>query len=721
MSLQYLIDQGFPLIKLKERSKVPAESWRQSERRKRPAGAFKNYNVAVKCGTRIPGGFLVVVDVDVRNGGDDSLKALEEKHDNLPNTMVVKTGGGGRHYYFVSKARVGKGKLAPGIDIQGHGSYVVGPGSVHESGQTYEIIERDELAQLPNWIPEQMKHPDKVGGNGKGFFNADDEVKDYGKRVSKGQRNEFLTHVGGKFRRLGADAEEIEAMLAVTNRKRCDPPVPEAEVRQIAKSVSRYVGETLSEGLAPIVTQPVKKPPKKTKTLEPAERLHDVYVLTTGLVRDIADAFHKNAPRPYEHFSLASALAILSGCAQASYSAPNLGDQAKPGGGLSLYQWLTAPAASGKESYRAGVERYLKAVDERLVCGRIGSFYGLRCSLYGWNSKVYVIDEIQDELTRFANSMNSPLSQVITEMKELANYVDKLAPVVIKDRIFSGICSPKFSVFGLGTTSGFLRHLNGHMIGGGLLSRFIVWPQMRVPDFHYGRMLAEIDQGHIDALSVIQRDGITDVGRTQNYEEQITTFAGIVGKKGQTENAPEHIPQTVPRWVVMADDKAKKMLVDFHRLQESRYREAIKVMDEEVSPGAIYDRSAQVALKIACLHAIGRAQATIDSLDSEVGIRLASVLADTLGECIDENASGSRSSHMHRRVMRKIRQLKNCQKVTKRTLLRALMISAKELDSVLRDLNAAGCVMVIDDKGQERDIESAQKINRLWEIRLADQ
>jgi Primase C terminal 1 (PriCT-1) len=41
-------------------------------------------------------------------------------------------------------------------------------------------------------------------------------------------------------RRRGIGAEEIEAVLLVTNGKRCDPPLAEDEVKKIASCVCIY-------------------------------------------------------------------------------------------------------------------------------------------------------------------------------------------------------------------------------------------------------------------------------------------------------------------------------------------------------------------------------------------------------------------------------------------------------------------------------------------------
>jgi putative DNA primase/helicase len=100
--------------------------------------------------------FVLDVDGDV---GKASLKTLQAKHGHLPKTVTVKTGRG-RHYYFqCDGARVSNsaGKLAANIDVRGKGGYVVGAGSIHQSGFTYRFVEglglgEIEVARAPKWL-----------------------------------------------------------------------------------------------------------------------------------------------------------------------------------------------------------------------------------------------------------------------------------------------------------------------------------------------------------------------------------------------------------------------------------------------------------------------------------------------------------------------------------------------------------------------------------------
>lgn len=53
-------------------------------------------NVAIRTGAESG---IVVLDIDPRNGGDESLEALEREHGRLPKTVEAVSGGNGRHIY----------------------------------------------------------------------------------------------------------------------------------------------------------------------------------------------------------------------------------------------------------------------------------------------------------------------------------------------------------------------------------------------------------------------------------------------------------------------------------------------------------------------------------------------------------------------------------------------------------------------------------------------
>lgn len=92
---------------------------------------------------------LCVLDVDVRHGGDTSLREIEHEYGEIL-TLTVRTGGGGLHLFLAGDLpqRVG---FRAGLDLKSDGGYVVAPPSMHASGRRYAWI--DELPTEPQPVP----------------------------------------------------------------------------------------------------------------------------------------------------------------------------------------------------------------------------------------------------------------------------------------------------------------------------------------------------------------------------------------------------------------------------------------------------------------------------------------------------------------------------------------------------------------------------------------
>ena len=86
---------------------------------------------------------LVVFDIDYRNGGTTEGFNLD--------TFTVATGDGLHLYYTAPADAKFKGKLREGVDIK-HNGYVVGAGSLHESGKFYEVVKDIQPAPMMEWI-----------------------------------------------------------------------------------------------------------------------------------------------------------------------------------------------------------------------------------------------------------------------------------------------------------------------------------------------------------------------------------------------------------------------------------------------------------------------------------------------------------------------------------------------------------------------------------------
>ena len=108
---------------------------------------------------------LVVLDIDPRHGGGDSLAVLEKIHGPVPHTVESLTGGGGQHLYFRHPGTIVPCRsIAPGLDVKGDGGLVVCPPSAHVSGRVYGWEEgcapgEVRLADPPRWLQAMAQDP----------------------------------------------------------------------------------------------------------------------------------------------------------------------------------------------------------------------------------------------------------------------------------------------------------------------------------------------------------------------------------------------------------------------------------------------------------------------------------------------------------------------------------------------------------------------------------
>jgi putative DNA primase/helicase len=206
-------------------------------------------NVGIVTGT-VSG--IIVLDIDPRHFGDDTLSNLIIKNGQIPDTLETLTGGGGRHILFKHPGRKvpndSRGAFfGQGIDVRGDGGYIVAPPSNHISGKQY-LWEAscdpaiDLIAIMPGWVDRALPKissstSQSTNGNGN---NGNGAKPSQPKKVKAGMRNTTLTSMAGAMRRKGMPQTAIEAALLDTNKELCDPPLPDADVLKIAKSVGRY-------------------------------------------------------------------------------------------------------------------------------------------------------------------------------------------------------------------------------------------------------------------------------------------------------------------------------------------------------------------------------------------------------------------------------------------------------------------------------------------------
>lgn len=186
---------------------------------------------------------VVVIDVDPRNGGDETLRRLVAELGALPKAPTCRTGSGGLHIYFRDVVGAYVGKLGPGVDVK-HRGYTVLPPSVHPDGPRYrwelDRHPRDTaLAEIPDtWLARMTRREESAAPVVPVQATVDvvERARRYLDRCegaisgSGGHTHTFL--VAQKLvRGFRLDEQTAYALLSVWNQ-RCKPPWSERDLRR---------------------------------------------------------------------------------------------------------------------------------------------------------------------------------------------------------------------------------------------------------------------------------------------------------------------------------------------------------------------------------------------------------------------------------------------------------------------------------------------------------
>jgi len=188
---------------------------------------------------------IVVLDIDDRHDGDETLRDLEVKNGDLPRTWRFLTGGGGQHVVLKHpglEIRNHAGKIGTGLDVRGDGGYIVAPPSLHVSGRRYAASvdhhpSDTPIADMPPWLIDALRADEKPKAKPATHWRGLIETG-----WGEGQRDSGIAEITGHLLSRGVDHAVTHKLMHMLNAQRCRPPLPVSDIDRIVNSIARRAG-----------------------------------------------------------------------------------------------------------------------------------------------------------------------------------------------------------------------------------------------------------------------------------------------------------------------------------------------------------------------------------------------------------------------------------------------------------------------------------------------
>jgi hypothetical protein len=195
-------------------------------------------------------------DLDFKDGHTRESRIEQLRKLSCPPALGVATGGGLQHYWLLDRPAESPEELERAELVMRRLAAAMGGDPVHDRSRVMRVpgtfnhkYGEPRPVVMEHYVPgwrygleelEAMTEPfaPETGSHAENDGKVPREV--LGGPIREGGRNVALTSVAGSLRNRGLDAETICAVLLEVNRLRCVPPLAEAEVVDIGRSIGRY-------------------------------------------------------------------------------------------------------------------------------------------------------------------------------------------------------------------------------------------------------------------------------------------------------------------------------------------------------------------------------------------------------------------------------------------------------------------------------------------------
>lgn len=367
---------------------------------------------------------LLVVDVDARNGGVDSLYQLQDDLDidlEALSGYVVETGSGegSRHIYFkLDKsnehlALMQSHKDYEGIDFKSSG-FVVGAGSKHTSGNPYRVVKGSPeiISSAPPELLEVITRPIYTRGKFEGatIDFTDQELHDLVMKIPNDRRDyEYWIRIGMAINNAtngGNDGYDLWVAWSSSN-----PAHDESEMEKKWHSFGKSSNPATLGTLVYLAKENGYTFPKKWNindlpvgAFEPTEDLLDINHIDIrrpmGFAGELTQWVNDQCLYPRENLAAAAALFILSACGGMRH------EDELNGLTPNIIAFCISGSGTGKDAILKSINDCLEKVGiSQALHGGIKSEQEILRNLIRHQAALYSIDELGLQLQKVVKAM----------------------------------------------------------------------------------------------------------------------------------------------------------------------------------------------------------------------------------------------------------------------------------------------------------------------------
>lgn len=444
---------------------------------------------------------LMAIDIDPRNGGWDTIDALEAQHGPIASDVTQFTGGGGEHRVFCLPTNSGSlpGKLGPGVDVKING-YIMAEPSNHVSGKQYgweassSPVDGVVPSPLPDWLRGQFlsstankyelpaspvvplpqaDRTDLIAALQ--HICADDRETwlQVGMALHSTQSGSEAFHMWDEWSQSSSKydpADQTRVWHSFRNRGLSG--VTKATIFQMAMDAGWKNTANFEPAAKPVETVRIAKP----KQVEAPDTLLNA----PGILRDIAAWVTETSNKPQPQFSVQAAIGFMATVLGRRYVTSNRNWP-------SLFLMIIGKSGSGKEHAKHAIEDALEQCDLGHLIGPASytSDSGLLSSLMHQPNHVTIIDEFGKVLESASVKNNNRAQSTMRGLMEVwgrchgtlraQGYstfgMTKKEAEQMNERI---VRNPSLTLLSMTTPESFFDNIGSAAARDGFLNRFLI-------------------------------------------------------------------------------------------------------------------------------------------------------------------------------------------------------------------------------------------------------